>query len=179
MRKCPVCDLELSSVEYEGYIVRRCGSCNGHLMRLNKMKFIERVNHKTQEQLKSEASAEFSGSSTQRLRCPRCHAPMHKEAIDLPVLDLQYDICTGCSLVWLDGGELGLVQLAYQAGSGFLNAQELKRRMQELEASPERKAIFKANLAKLPETKHPVEEVLGEAVEALDGVLRSLIVARF
>ena len=145
-------------------------------MRLNKMVSIERLNHKTQEQLKSEASAEFSGSSSQRLRCPRCHLPMHKQAIDLPVLDLQYDICTGCSLVWLDGGELALVQLAYQSSSGFLNAQELKRRMQELEASPERKAIFRANLANLPETKHPVEEVLGEA---LDGVLRALIVAPF
>ena len=175
MRKCPVCDLELSPVEYEGYIVRRCGSCNGHLMRLNKMKSIERVDHKTREQLKSEASAEFSGSSSQRLRCPRCRLPMHKQVINLPVIDLQYDICTGCSLVWLDGGELALVQLAYQSGSGFLNAQELKRRMQELEASPERKAIFKANLANLPETKHPVEEVLGEA---LGGVLQALIIAR-
>ncbi len=179
MRKCPVCDLELSAVEYEGYIVRRCASCNGHLMRLNKMKSIERVDHKTQEQLKSEASAEFSKNCTQRLRCPRCHLPMHKQAINLPVIDLQYDICTGCSLAWLDGGELALVQLAYQASSGFLNAQELKRRVRELEASPEGKAIFKANMAKLSETRHPVEEVLGEAAEAFDGVLRALIVAPF
>ena len=178
MRKCPVCDLELSRVEYEGYTVRRCASCNGHLMRPDKVEFIKRADRKTPEQLKSEVSAEFSGSSRQRLRCPRCRAPMRKQAINLPVIDLPYDICTDCSLVWLDGGELALVQLAYQSSSGFLNAQEMKRRMQELEASPERKAIFKANLANLPETKHPVEEVLGEAREALGGVLQALIIAR-
>lgn len=178
MRKCPVCDLELSLVKYEGYTVRRCGSCNGHLMRLDKMEFIKRADRKTQEQLKSEASAEFSGSSGQQLRCPRCRRPMHKQAINLPVIDLQCDICTGCSLVWLDGGELALVQLAYQSSSGFINAQELKRRMQELEASPDRKAIFKANLANLPETKHPVEEVLGEAGETFGGVLQALIMTR-
>jgi hypothetical protein len=35
------------------------------------------------------------------------------------------------------------------------------------------------NLANLPETKHPIEDVLGEAREALGGVLQALIIARF
>ena len=39
--------------------------------------------------------------------------------------------------------------------------------------------IFKANLAGLPESKHPVEDVLGEAGDALDGILQTLMIARF
>ena len=42
-----------------------------------------------------------------------------------------------------------MLQLSYQAGSKFINAQEMKRRFAELEASPERKAEFEANMARL------------------------------
>ena len=129
---------------------------------------------KSQDELRAEASADFRASSSATLKCPRCHMPMRKQAADLPVLDLQTDICRSCQLVWLDGGELALLQLGYQVKSRFIDAQEFRRRMRELEASPERKARFEEDLAKLPEAKDPLEQALGEAgEELLAALLRS------
>ena len=74
---------------------------------------------------------------------------MRKKAADLPLLNIDLDICPGCSLAWLDGGELALLQLVYEASTKFLNAKELKKRLQELDASPKRKAEYEARLSKL------------------------------
>jgi hypothetical protein len=51
-------------------------------------------------------------------------------------------------------------------------AKELKRRVEELEASPGRKAAFEARLRRMPKPKDPLEEALGEAVgELLEALL--------
>ena len=71
---------------------------------------------------------------------------MRKQDIDLPVFHVQIDVCDRRNLVWLEIGELALVQLAYEASTRFLDAQEFRRRMQDLEASPERLAEFEDKL---------------------------------
>ena len=167
MRKCPVCSVDLVPTDYEGFRVMQCTGCGGHLVPLQRFQSIKRVNRKSPDELKAEASSQFSASSLKTLRCPRCHMAMRKKRADLPVLDLQTDVCRRCELVWLDGGELALLQMGYQATSKFIDAQEFKRRMHELEASPERKARFEDALAKLPMAKDPLEEVLGEAGDML------------
>lgn len=171
MKRCPICRVDLVPVDYEGFRVMQCGQCFGHLVSLQRFDSIKRIDRKSQDELKSEASSVFTASSRQMLKCPRCHAPMCKQSTDLPVLDLQTDVCRHCDLVWLDGGELALLQLGYQATGKFMNAQEFKRRMQELEASPERKARFEANLAKLPKAKDPLDELLGVGEERLRTII--------
>jgi len=175
MRKCPVCStVDLVQVDYEGFIVQQCSSCGGHLVPLQRFECIKRVDMKSQQELKEEASSQFKGSSTQPLKCPKCRMTMRKQAVKLPVLNLQTDFCRTCDLIWLDGGELALLQLVYQASAKFINAQDLKRRINELETSPERKAQFERNFAELPDSRDPVEAALGEAgEEILTAILRS------
>lgn len=173
MRKCPNCSSMLTPMAYEGFDLLRCGQCHGYLAALNDVEIIKRVARNSQDELKAEAMAGFHGSNTGRIKCPRCHMSMHKQTVRMPALTLEIDICTPCALAWFDGGELALVQLDHEARTGFADAQELKRRMEELESSPERKAAFEANLAKLPDDLPPVEAALGEsAEEALEAIIR-------
>lgn len=164
MNNCPVCSTPLTQVAYEGFIVQRCEQCKGHLLTSSRLDAIKRITRKSQEELKAEA-AEFHGEHTGRIKCPGCYAPMDKQAIRVPVLTLQMDVCRRCSLVWFDGGELAIAQLGYEATPGFADAQEMKRRMAELEASPARKAAFEKNLAKLPEPTGVVEQALEDFAE--------------
>jgi len=137
------------------------------------------VDRKTTAELKSEASADFKKNSFVRLSCPACRMLMDKRQITLSVVVLQIDVCEHCSLVWLDGGELALLQLGYQATAKFLNAQDLKRRMRELNADPERKARFQTNLAKLPESTEPFEAAMKEmGAEVLNAIIRGMSVSR-
>ena len=91
---------------------------------------------------------------------------MKKTSVDLPIIELEIDECRHCEYVWLDGGELALLQLGYQATSKFIDAQEFKRRMEELEASPERKAQFEKRLAKLSR-RLPEDELLGDIADSI------------
>jgi hypothetical protein len=69
---------------------------------------------------------------------------------------------------------LALAQLAHEAKVGFADAQEMKRRLEELEASPNRKAKFEENLARLPDASDPVEGPLADAAqEVLEAIIRS------
>jgi hypothetical protein len=77
------------------------------------------------------------------------------------------DICKSCSLAWFDGGELALMQLAYQSQGKFKNSKDLQRRLAELEADPERKALFEAKLAKMPRHEGPFEEAFDELFTAV------------
>jgi Zn-finger nucleic acid-binding protein len=151
MKKCPHCSCGLTQVDYEGFRVFQCGECRGHLVESQRLDCIKYLARKSTEELKAEAASEFRGSSPERVRCPRCHAPMVKEDMRLPGTALQMDVCRPCGLVWFDGGELALAQLGHQAGPLFDEAQEMKRRMEELEASPERKARFNESLDGLPD----------------------------
>lgn len=151
MRKCPVCDNELTHVDYEGFRIMQCLVCKGHLLSKDRLKSIKRLDRKSFEQLKSESSGEFKRSSEQKLDCPRCHMTMSKRPLDPPSQALHADMCEACSLVWLDGGELAIAQLSFQTSNEFRTAQDMRQRVRELEKSPERKAEFEANLAALPE----------------------------
>jgi Zn-finger nucleic acid-binding protein len=143
---------------------------------LPRLESIKRITRKSLNELKAEASAEFRGSNPGCVRCPYCHMRMSKQPIKLPVLALQMDVCCACSIVWFDGGELALAQLGYEATPGFADAQEMKRRMAELQASPDRKAAFEKNLAKLPEPRGLVEEAVDKIVgEALEVILRGFV----
>lgn len=80
---------------------------------------------------------------------------MRKEPANLREVTVQTDVCKQCDLVWLDGGELALLQLGHQRTSRFIDAGEYRRRMDQLDMSPERKAAFEADLQKLPEPENP------------------------
>jgi len=161
MKKCPACESPLTHETYEGFPVLHCGQCGGHLVPLRRLEPIKRLQKAPEEQLQQEA-ATFSADSQERLRCPRCNVRMRKEALDVPIVGLHQDVCDNCKLIWFDGGELALVQLVYEQTGAFANVDELRQRMRELEASPERKAAFERALSELPESQLTVESVLSE-----------------
>lgn len=129
------------------------------------MASIKRVAGKTQDALKAEAATGFRGSSAGKRPCPRCRAVMSKQIVGPAAQPLEIDVCTPCALIWLDGGERALLQLAHEATPGFAAEQEMKRRMQALEASPEEKAALGAKIDALPRKPGPVAEGIAEALE--------------
>jgi len=167
MRNCPHCRIPLISVDYEGVSVQWCERCRGHLMYAARLGPIKQIAGKSQDQLRTEAATEFRGNNTARIKCPRCCAPMSKQDTRLPGLNLQIDVCRACSLIWLDGGELALVQLGHEAKGAFANAQELKRRMEKMEASPDRKARFEEILARMPKENEEPDAFPSDLVEEI------------
>jgi Zn-finger nucleic acid-binding protein len=163
-RNCPICAVPLEPETYEGFPVLRCPDCSGHLVDLTRYESIRRLPEKSLAELEAEAQAGFQGDNPAPVRCPRCHLTMHKKSIPVPGFSLHMDVCRGCALVWLDGGELAMAQLAHQGSASFRDIQDLKRRSAALEADPDRKAAFEEALAKLPETTDPFTEGLHEAV---------------
>jgi len=174
MKSCPVCQTPLTHEKYEGFPVLHCGQCGGHLVPFRRLEPIKRLQRTTEAELKQEANA-FSGDSTERIRCPRCNVYMRKEALDVPLIEgLHQDVCDHCQVVWFDGGELAMVQLVYEQTGEFRNVDELRQRMRELEADPERKAAFERTLAELPDSTFTLENAMGEGGALFLGLLGGL-----
>ncbi|MGD9611554.1 MAG: zf-TFIIB domain-containing protein [Kiritimatiellia bacterium] len=173
-RDCPLCAVPLEPETYEGFPIWRCPECLGTLLDLSRYEAIRSVPEKTLAELEAEAHDGFQGDHPGPIRCPRCHLAMDKRPLRVPGFDdLHLDLCRACAFVWLDGGELALAQLAYQATPAFRDKQEMKRRAAERDADPERKAAFDEAVAKLPLDAHPFTEDLSVSVaEALLEVLR-------
>ena len=173
-RDCPLCAVPLEPETYEGFPIRRCPQCRGTLLDLSRYEAIQNIPGKSLAELETEARDGFQGDNPQPIRCPRCHLAMEKRPLPVPGFEnLHFDFCRGCALVWLDGGELALAQLARQATPAFRDRQEMKRRAAERDADPARKAAFDAAVAKLPRTAVPFQDRLSGS-EAAD-LLRILI----
>ena len=172
-RDCPICQVPLAPETYEGFPIWRCPQCRGTLLDLSRYEAIRSVPEKSLAELEAEAQDGFAGDHPDPIRCPRCHLAMAKQPLPVPGCDdLHLDLCRGCALVWLDGGELAMAQLAYQATPAFREKQEMKRRAAERDADPERKAAFDEAIAKLPLDPHPfLEDSPHLVVDALLDVL--------
>ena len=171
-RNCPVCNVPLRPETYEGLLIRHCPQCRGHLLEHARFDAIRRIPGQSLAELEAEAKAGFAGDTPAAIRCPRCRLTMIKRPLAVPGFDLHYDQCCACALVWLDGGELALAQLAYQGTPQFRETQEMKRRAEALDADPARKAAFDEAVSKLPEAPDPFREGLGEAFR--DALFRAL-----
>ena len=150
METCPACHQPLISVVYEGVVISQCDTCKGHLVPLDRLESIKWAGMVSVDQLKSQVSGSFKGSSSGRLKCPRCFSLMHRQRLSIPGLDAMGDVCEECALQWLDAGELALLLLAFRSSPKYLDAVEMSRRVRQVETDPERKAAFEANLANLP-----------------------------
>ena len=174
MKKCPKCSVDLKRKEYEGFAVLQCESCRGHLVTHPRLDAILRVDRLPADELKAEARSSFREDTAERLRCPACLRFMEKKPLRLPGCELQMDACPHCAQIWMDGGELALAQLGHQTSPRFLDAQGMKRRVAELELSPERKAAFEQDLAALPEEPSVVDETIAQVIgEVITTLLRT------
>ncbi|MGD9782823.1 MAG: zf-TFIIB domain-containing protein [Kiritimatiellia bacterium] len=164
-RDCPLCAVPLERETYEGFPIWRCPQCHGTLLDLSRYQSIKSIPEKSLAELETEARDGFQGDNPHPIRCPRCHLAMDKRPLQVPGFEnLHLDLCRSCALVWLDGGELALAQLAHQATPAFRDKQEMKRRAAALDADPERKAALDEAVARLPESPDPFQAGLREAV---------------
>lgn len=163
-RACPTCAVPLEPATAEDLRSLRCPQCQGHLLELARFDALRRSPQKNFAELETEAQAGFAGDTAGAIRCPRCHAAMSKHPLSVPGLALHMDVCGECALVWFDGGELALAQLAHQASPAFREVQELKRRSAALAADPARKAAFDEAVANLPEAPNAVAAGLAAAI---------------
>ncbi|MCX7006724.1 MAG: zf-TFIIB domain-containing protein [Kiritimatiellaeota bacterium] len=160
MKNCPHCHIPLTPMDYTGFNVLHCDQCKGYLVDVSRLETIKRLARKEQAELKAEVRAEYQGDTPAPVKCPKCHLPMQKKPVQLPGLMLQLDECKECALLWLDGGEIALVQLEPRTLPIYSDMQDMKRRSAALETDPERKAAFERNLAKLPDEADPFEDDL-------------------
>ncbi|HRT05170.1 MAG TPA: zf-TFIIB domain-containing protein [Kiritimatiellia bacterium] len=164
-RDCPICAAPLEQETYEGFPIWRCPECHGTLLDFSRYEAIQSIPDTSLAELEAEAQAGFQGDNPNRIRCPRCRGVMDKRPLRVPGFEnLHLDFCRGCDFVWLDGGELALAQLAYQATPAFREKQEMKRRAAERDADPGRKAAFDEALAKLPDPPGILSETFREAL---------------
>jgi Zn-finger nucleic acid-binding protein len=143
-------------METEAFVLHRCSECGGNLVAYHRLELIERRRDRTVEQLKQEVETYFKEDSHERLRCPRCRSSMTKGLERGRLFSI--DWCQGCSLVWLDGGELAMLQLRYQDSDKGKEEAELQRRLAAM--TDEQKAEFEANLAKMRSGFITPEELL-------------------
>lgn len=167
MSKCPRCRVRLKRVMYEGLAVHQCPQCNGFLLPGWKLEGIKKNPSKSVGELREEAEREFKGDSTERLKCPQCFLLMRKQVIPIPVLEIHVDACERCGLAWLDGGELAILQLAYEASEKCHDAREFQRRMLTLLSSPERRQRLEAAIARATGPPWLAESILDRVLEGL------------
>ncbi len=163
-RDCPICQVPLLLETYEGFGVLRCPECQGHLVELARYETIRRLPRTPLAELEAEARDDFHGDYPDLIRCPRCHAVMTKQPLQIPGFDLNLDLCRGCTLAWFDGGELALAQLGYQATPAHRDREELRRRAVALQADPQRQAAFEKAVAQMPLEHDTLSQALKESV---------------
>jgi Zn-finger nucleic acid-binding protein len=153
---CPRCPngVKLVSTQYEGFHVYLCPSCHGFLLTPNNLRGIERKQEIGQSTLESESAV--IKDSPHKVACPKCHVQMRR-SLAPHGLDFAIDVCKPCKLIWLDGGELEAIQLAYERSPAGRDA--LQRQQEMLNMSEERQAELEANIAKAPDSKELQETV--------------------
>lgn len=177
MRSCPACNVPLEPEDYEGFRILHCPQCRGHLAERSRFEAIRSLAGKSPGELETEARNDFSGDNPNPIRCPRCRRPMEKRPLPVPGFDnLHVDVCRDCLLVWFDGGELALAQLAHQNSPAYRNQAELRRRAESLDADPERKAAFDEAVSRLPLDRDSLAQGVEESfADALRHVLLRIL----
>ena len=163
MKQCPICHIKMKRTKHEGFGIDKCPNCSGHLVRKIRLKGIKKTRKKTLKELK-ELAAIFKGSTLKNVKCPHCFIRMRKKHFLRPV-DIELDLCPRCQAVWLDAGELAMLQIAYESSSKLKDAEMLKKRYMEFEASPERKKRFRKNLAKMRKGPSSILSAFGEGIK--------------
>ena len=116
--RCPVCDIPLCRITYEGVTVSLCPDCRGALVHDARLATIKRRRDRRWSARERRALAEAALAADQRGRveCPRCLGPMAKTAVHLGSSGKAFhlDHCRACNVYWFDRGELALAQMIYE-----------------------------------------------------------------
>jgi Zn-finger nucleic acid-binding protein len=115
---CPVCDRPLADGRVEGEPVHYCGRCRGFLATNPAFNTILR-NRRAKRPAGETDHAFCPTELRRRLACPRCRRRMDAH----PFYGggrVCVDTCAGCTLIWLDAGELTVLERHNPARPGVL-----------------------------------------------------------
>jgi Zn-finger nucleic acid-binding protein len=150
-------------VAYEGVRAWRCRNCRGYLVGRHGAEGIKKRRARKRGDLETESVRERGPDIRVDQPCPKCFATMGKERLRKPV-PILLDRCKRCDLLWFDGGELALFQMAYEAGQKGRTGATFRRRLETM--SPERRRQFEENLRRLPSASYDFSGAVGSALMA-------------
>ena len=116
MPKCPKCGVPLCATAYEGVRVQVCPECRGTLVESPCLRAIERrrERHWTGDEQRRITARVMAGDAASPVRCPKCFMYMEKVRASRGGVTFHLDRCALCDAMWLDPGELDLVQIQYE-----------------------------------------------------------------
>ncbi len=157
---CPICNVQLKPIRYSGIRIFSCKKCSGHLIENGRAKTIEKRIDKDMKSIVQEIAHRRTEDLKEIIRCPRCRNRMDKQEVKAARV-FQQDSCRNCDAIWLDGGELAEIQLAYESNE---QTQQVNRMRARLENMTEReKAEFEARISELVECGDALTEATREA----------------
>lgn len=167
MKRCPACQIDLSPQVYEDVHIHVCGQCGGTAVDISRLEQIKRRPTVPENELGAAAQQVYVGDSVEPVRCPACRAHMTRTQVAFNEQSIGIDTCKSCACIWLDPGELELIQLAFHATPQFQAAEELRARVAELEADPDRLKRFEDTVSALPSPPDPIEAGLKDVLHVL------------
>lgn len=115
--QCPKCQVVMKVLSYEGVAIEKCPACHGEWLDDGELHSVVVKRDKTfSPAVKKELLAKIKANKgkpteiTRTLKCPRCGgstAP-NNYATDSGII---IDRCTSCHGVWVDQGELEMIQV--------------------------------------------------------------------
>ncbi len=154
--KCPKCETSLVRSRYAGANVRECESCSGMLLCRNRATKIERRVNKDIQQLVEETETVASSDTLEKVRCPACRNRMDKSLIEK--IGIHIDECRNCDNAWFDGGELALLQLAYENRDQTVELNQMRDRLKNMSAAE--RAEYEERIANLVDLGSPMEQAI-------------------
>ena len=161
---CPKCVNKLKPIQYSGVRIFSCSECSGHLVENGRVKKIEKRINKDPKALVREIVQNEKPDTIEVIRCPRCRNRMDKQEVNAG-RTFQKDSCRNCDAVWLDGGELAEIQLAYESNEQTQEIQQMRERLENMTA--QEKADYEANIAALVDMGSPLEAATQQATNEL------------
>lgn len=173
MFRCPVCDIPLCMMTYEGVTLRLCPDCRGALVRTDRFEVIQQRREQPWAPHEAEALRQRIASAKPRpepLRCPKCLLTMDEGPLRVGEGQIRVDACDRCGLYWFDPGELDLAQILFEKERDSRSDEDLDR--------IERAVVAQMELGDhLAETARDAEETLlrppGHYLGDSAGVMRS------
>ena len=118
--RCPKCFEILVRIDQGGVPLRQCGGCFGAWLGEVPFKRLTRPQvdpadasaEAPQASLVDLAALVGESNSRKDVRCPECGVVMRKGRVH-PMIPVEIDQCPKCRGVWLDAGELALIQRLY------------------------------------------------------------------
>ena len=109
--QCPSCGRELEAASIEGHLVKTCPNCRGILARRRAFAIIVEKRRVARQGTDPFPRPLPEGEQGRRLPCPVCGRLMDTHPYLGPGA-VVVDTCGDCCLIWLDPGELAIIERA-------------------------------------------------------------------